>query len=70
MVPDHGLASRDLILSARSLSDLGRIYCGDGKQVHFFDPFRYVEPLRASNDQKTVLGFPSPRYDPLSQTGS
>ena len=43
---------------AWSLSDLGRIYCGDVKQVHLFDPFRYVEPLCASNDRITVLRFP------------
>ena len=59
-------------MQARSLSDLGRIYCGDGKQVHFFDPFRYVEPLCASNDRKTVLRFPlaslrSPKSDRLLQ---
>jgi hypothetical protein len=27
---------------ASSLSDLGMIYCGGGKMVHFFDPFRQI----------------------------
>ncbi|MFT6102558.1 MAG: hypothetical protein ACJA2B_001000, partial [Candidatus Endobugula sp.] len=39
----------------RSLSDLGRIYCGSKKSVPFPDHFRRIGSLFASNDRKNAL---------------
>jgi recombination protein RecA len=52
-----------------SLSDLGLIYCDDGKSVHLGDHFRRIIPIFTSNDRQAVLDFPPSRYDRLSLTG-
>jgi hypothetical protein len=70
--PDEALMLRDIFdaVIPRSLSDLGRIYCGSKKSVPFPDHFRRIGSLFASNDRKNALDLSLPRYDPLSPTGS
>ncbi len=37
-------------------------YCEGTTAAHFFDLFRYVEPLCSSKDRKTVLAVALSRY--------
>ena len=44
---------------ARSLSDLGTIYCADWRAAQMFPIFRCVGPLCASKSEPFVLALPS-----------
>ena len=45
-------------------------YCESTTAVHFYDLFRYVEPLCASKDRKTVLAVALSRYGYFYRAGS
>jgi hypothetical protein len=58
------------ITRARSLSDLGLIYCAGGRAAHSSPIFRYIAPLCASKSANSVLAPPpcslqSPKSDRL-----
>jgi hypothetical protein len=55
---------------ARSLSDLGLIYCARGRAAHSSPIFRYIAPLCASKSENSALALPpcslrSPKSDRL-----
>ena len=52
-------------IASRGLRGRKYSYCESTTAVHFSDLFRYVEPLCASKDRKTVLALPLSRFDRL-----